>query len=181
MRCKKELISAYVDNELNSQEKNIICEHLKSCSSCRKEHKIMLKIGNILNRADEIQVSNNFEVRLWNEIKIKERLPKWLCVPIPSAIGMILIIIIIATTFVSVYAAKVDDYYIHNSMKRLCIDTFTLSSDAVKNCCCETIKGNLKNLIGINQLLNFINQCNILLCKCGCGKRPCICPLKRRS
>ncbi|MEI7999609.1 MAG: von Willebrand factor type A domain-containing protein, partial [Candidatus Omnitrophota bacterium] len=58
------LISAYIDGEVNPSEKNIVEEHLSSCSSCQKEYKAYMAISSSLSKWTNQSLSPDEEIKI---------------------------------------------------------------------------------------------------------------------
>jgi len=48
----KELISSYIDGELDAAQRKAVEEHLKECSECRKEFEEMNKFEEVMNKME---------------------------------------------------------------------------------------------------------------------------------
>jgi hypothetical protein len=62
----KKLISAYLDNEVNAKEKNLVEEHLKKCVFCRKHCESLQRLSSTLARYKEEELSPDLEQRIKN-------------------------------------------------------------------------------------------------------------------
>lgn len=89
MRCRKvrSFLSAYCNDELSGRHRVAVSEHLSTCSSCRREESIYRSMVTARPELAQIQVSAEFESRLFdriarerfNETRTKAYFPK----PIP--------------------------------------------------------------------------------------------------
>lgn len=72
MDCEKanELMSLYIDAELDIQEINELETHIKNCSSCQSELNHLLYIVDNLKSMPQLELPNNFHDELINNIKI---------------------------------------------------------------------------------------------------------------
>ncbi|SHJ81679.1 DUF4349 domain-containing protein [Paramaledivibacter caminithermalis] len=70
MRCEKvmEMLSLYIDNELNEQEKNEIEKHLKACEECNREYEDLLTIKRLLSEAPILQLPKDFKEELHQKL-----------------------------------------------------------------------------------------------------------------
>lgn len=70
MNCDKinNLISAYIDNELNAQEMSLIQFHLKNCEECTLEYQNLLEAKNILGGLIKKPLPENYVFNLQNKI-----------------------------------------------------------------------------------------------------------------
>ncbi len=70
MRCEdvREIISLYIDNELNGEERNEIIEHLQSCEECNREYEDLLTIKRLLSETPEIELPSNFKEELHKKL-----------------------------------------------------------------------------------------------------------------
>jgi hypothetical protein len=60
----KKLISAYLDNEASEKEKNLVEEHLKKCTFCRKYYEGLQKLSSTLGKYKEEELSPDLEQRI---------------------------------------------------------------------------------------------------------------------
>ncbi|MDD4183757.1 MAG: zf-HC2 domain-containing protein, partial [Candidatus Omnitrophica bacterium] len=60
----KKLISAYLDNEVSGKEKNLVEEHLKKCTFCRKYYEGLQKLSSTLGKYKEEELSPDLEQRI---------------------------------------------------------------------------------------------------------------------
>ncbi|MFA5337992.1 MAG: von Willebrand factor type A domain-containing protein [Candidatus Omnitrophota bacterium] len=60
----KKLISAYLDNEVSEKEKNLVEEHLKKSTFCRKYYENLQKLSSTLNKYREEDLSPDLEQRI---------------------------------------------------------------------------------------------------------------------
>lgn len=61
----EDLISAYIDNELDDSERLAVEEHLKVCKHCSTIKEDLLEISNRVNRSlTSVQVPDNFEQKV---------------------------------------------------------------------------------------------------------------------
>jgi len=76
MKCTDviKILSAYIDNELPSEEHKEIKEHLIQCVSCTTEYELLTKIGDSLLQWDEtVTVSPAFTENLMQKIQKEKR------------------------------------------------------------------------------------------------------------
>ncbi|MFW6022321.1 MAG: DUF4349 domain-containing protein [Halanaerobiaceae bacterium] len=64
----RELLPLYIDNELSTEEKNLIKEHLKNCSQCQKELKKYQENSALLSSMKKIQAPSNFAETILNKV-----------------------------------------------------------------------------------------------------------------
>ncbi|MFA5008594.1 MAG: DUF4349 domain-containing protein [Candidatus Omnitrophota bacterium] len=62
----KKIISAYLDNEVSEKEKNLVEEHLKKCTFCRKYYENLQRLSSALNKYKEEELSSDLEQRIKN-------------------------------------------------------------------------------------------------------------------
>ncbi len=76
--CDKflEQISAYIDNELSTEDRIKFEEHLKNCSDCEKKYIEILEIVNDLNSVPEIELPENFHNEFMNKLVIEQNKKK---------------------------------------------------------------------------------------------------------
>jgi len=75
MNCEqvKNLISLYIDNELDEKECSEFEDHISSCESCRNELNDILKIVKLLRSIPQVELPSNFKAQLHEKlIKAKE-------------------------------------------------------------------------------------------------------------
>lgn len=63
------LLSAYIDGECSDNEKRIIEEHLKQCSDCIEEYRLLKTLIGDLNNIEEIDLPDGFHNDLMDKIK----------------------------------------------------------------------------------------------------------------
>lgn len=70
MRCEdiREIISLYIDNELNEEESKEIEKHLKSCEECNREYEDLLTIKRLLSEAPQVELPDNFKEELHKKL-----------------------------------------------------------------------------------------------------------------
>ncbi len=71
MKCKdiKNLLSLYIDNELDSYRKNKIEEHLEECKKCKKYYYEILKLNNDLISIKQLEYNEQLESFIMSKIK----------------------------------------------------------------------------------------------------------------
>lgn len=62
----KKLISAYLDCEVSEKEKNLVEEHLKKCTFCRKYYESLQKLSSTLDKYKGEELSPDLEQRIKN-------------------------------------------------------------------------------------------------------------------
>ena len=83
MKCKKieELLSPYLEDELNPEEKGAVANHLKTCENCSLLFSLMKETQESLADFPELEVSENLLDRLYSipskKKKFKLRLPNF--------------------------------------------------------------------------------------------------------
>ncbi len=83
MKCKKieELLSPYLEDELNPEEKGAVANHLKTCKKCSLLFSLMEETKESLADFPELEVSENLLDRLYSipskKKKFKLRLPNF--------------------------------------------------------------------------------------------------------
>jgi len=95
-----ELLSAYIDNELNENERHVVEEHLRHCSSCQKIVEQFKTLDTSLREVEFEEPSREFVFNLKKNVmeKIKKRhgpvIWKFLPVLLPVAAAAVLVLII---------------------------------------------------------------------------------------
>ena len=85
----KELISSYHDRELNDKDKQVLDEHLKKCSECRKEFEEMGKFEEVMGKMQFKKPQKEMWQVYWNTVYNRlERRIGWILLSIG---GMILL------------------------------------------------------------------------------------------
>ena len=71
MECSqvKGRLSAFLDNEVTTEENLQISEHLKSCINCNKEFEALSQVSDFLNVMEDVEVSPYFIVHLKQRIR----------------------------------------------------------------------------------------------------------------
>ncbi len=75
MKCKKieELLSPYLEDELNPEEKGAVAKHLKTCENCSLLFSLMKETQESLADIPELEVSENLLDRLYSIPREKKR------------------------------------------------------------------------------------------------------------
>ncbi len=70
MRCRKvrSFLSTYCKEELTERQSARVKEHLKNCTSCRREEEILRSVFNLVDKVPRLKVSNDFNARLYQKI-----------------------------------------------------------------------------------------------------------------
>jgi len=111
MKCSdiKELLSAYLDGQAESQDRAMVEDHLGSCETCRKEFHLLKKTWDLLGEMEDIAPSPNYRDRFWTSADkhgswyekivrgISERFSKLGPVPALAAAAALVIIFSITT------------------------------------------------------------------------------------
>jgi Ca-activated chloride channel family protein len=69
----KELLSAYVDGELNQEETSLVEDHLLACSECQKTYKELVKLSSTLKAWPDEGISSDLELNLNKALANKRR------------------------------------------------------------------------------------------------------------
>jgi len=80
-RVRKKL-SAFIDEQLTTGEKEEILTHLDQCPACTTEMKTLTKTWNLLQLWDGIKASEDFELKFWERIKFEEKKKPSLITPL---------------------------------------------------------------------------------------------------
>ena len=66
MRCEvaRNLMSAYIDNEINQIEKKALEKHLTECTECREEYELLLEVVTGCNSIEEQELPQGFDEEL---------------------------------------------------------------------------------------------------------------------
>ena len=74
MRCsKRNLISPYIDGELNKDKRNLLESHFNGCRECARELEEFQKIHMLLAGAETFEVPHGFSTRVLANIRAKEK------------------------------------------------------------------------------------------------------------
>ena len=118
MDCKNacRMLSAYIDNELNSEVKASIERHIESCTSCGDELEILQKNLSLLKQVTPVNPSAGFNQTLYNKILDKKSMrPKtigeiiagwWM--PVPTLCALLILLFVGLTSLAPVVYAKTD-------------------------------------------------------------------------
>lgn len=70
MRCEevREILSLYIDNELNEEESSEIEKHLETCEECNREYEDLLTIKKLLTEIPQVQLPDNFKQDLHKKL-----------------------------------------------------------------------------------------------------------------
>lgn len=168
MDCKKikQKLSAYLDNELNPQEKPDLSEHLKTCQACREELAILTKQDIFLKKPERIEPLPYFRTRLQTRLSESNKKEytnpvfKWIPIPLTCSVLIILFFVFSALT-PAIYG--IADVEIKSKISML----------FRKNISCV----NTKNVIAPLNFIAFYNEYCQILCEC-CQQKDgsvCIC------
>lgn len=70
----RELLSAYIDNEVNRDEEELVRNHLKHCEECRESlYELELLKDNVFYAYENIEVPVGLEASIMNRIHVLER------------------------------------------------------------------------------------------------------------
>jgi len=170
VKCKRvrRKLSAYLDGELNDKGKEIITEHLKECTNCRKEFTILSEQDELVTKLEAIEPSVNFRIRFWKKVRESEgkevvkKMPRLSWLPVPVMSLLIVIIISYVSGFYFTLYAKGEN--LRTQIETQVLENFIASAHPL-------------NPIS---LLNFCNECWEALCrraqsqkvssKCICGR-----------
>jgi len=74
-KCEEilELLSLYIDNELDNDTARSVKEHIDSCSSCKTEMDQLVEIINVCNRTDEVELPDDFNDVLHQKLKLEKK------------------------------------------------------------------------------------------------------------
>ena len=78
MKCSQieKMISRYIDNELDSEEKESFALHVQDCSGCRKELEEVQAVHELFASAERFPAPHGFTTRIMANLEAKE--PSWL-------------------------------------------------------------------------------------------------------
>ena len=78
MKCSQieKMISRYIDNELDSEEKESFALHVQDCSGCRKELEDVRAVHELFASAERFPAPYGFTTRVMANLEAKE--PSWL-------------------------------------------------------------------------------------------------------
>lgn len=70
MSCEKvmEMLSLYIDNELDEQESNEIEKHLRTCEECNREYEDLLAIKKLLSETPQVELPLGFKEELHKKL-----------------------------------------------------------------------------------------------------------------
>lgn len=96
MNCEQvqELLSPYIDNVLEAEEKCRIARHLEMCGECSNEYATLLETVNLLKTLGDEELPEGFNDRLMDRLRAcrrsRNRIPAWLPTGAVAAILVIL-------------------------------------------------------------------------------------------
>jgi len=64
----QELLPLYIDNMLSEEETDIVCEHINTCASCKKEHAFLKAMTVSLGEIPEVALPEGFHARLFDKL-----------------------------------------------------------------------------------------------------------------
>jgi len=68
MKCPKELIEKYIENELTDEEKTKLLAHLTTCKKCDREIKFWTNMNNIKKELNKIEVSPDLSQKIMSKL-----------------------------------------------------------------------------------------------------------------
>lgn len=102
MKCNqvRKKLSAFIDEQLETTEKEQILRHLNQCSTCTKEMEILKNTWNLLEVWEGIKTSEDFELKFWEKIKVEEKkkpslittLRELFRIPLPVAVTALILL-----------------------------------------------------------------------------------------
>ncbi|NOU76188.1 hypothetical protein GC098_33375 [Paenibacillus sp. LMG 31458] len=104
-----DLLSAYIDNELNADENRLIEEHLAYCEQCQTLYEDLLQIKFQVSSAfQDFEAPENLEQRIINEInlnsaanlKSKSITKAWIALPVAGILAVLTVFILSGPVFV---------------------------------------------------------------------------------
>lgn len=160
-------LSAYLDNELNGEEKTLVSKHINQCAECRTEFDILGSQKEYLKKLMLIKPSQNFRSHLWHKIKTSEKytgkqnrfleklILRWIPVPIVCSVGIILF---------SIFAVFSPLLYgiTDNQMNRTAVN---LAANTFAGC-------SMKNIFAPLNFIDFCKNCRCMLCS-SCQNNSC--------
>lgn len=83
----KELISSYLDGELDREQEKIVFSHLESCPECRKEFEEMKKLEEVMSRLELKKPPQEVWQTYWSSVYNRlERRAGWILLSIGAII-----------------------------------------------------------------------------------------------
>jgi len=97
------MLSMYIDNELNQDEKNLVFKHLETCTDCKNELEQLNKIKRLFLLKEGVREPEFFEMKLFNRIKSQNNniifptkfLRRLIPVFIPTIVVLVMIVFLI--------------------------------------------------------------------------------------
>lgn len=151
----KKKITAFIDGEINEDEKGQILSHIGQCAECKEEHETLLKNDLYLQNGAELEPSVYFNAKLDKKIEAEgDRKPVfWLERLIPVPIVMALLVLLISGMLVTapvLYAANNSN--IKAQVKEMAVKIFA---------CCVT-----GSVFAPAAFAKFCDTCNMNICSC---------------
>lgn len=105
MNHPDDLLSAYIDNELNANEHRIIEDHLASCEQCRTLFEdLLLMKDQVSSTFQDFEAPENLEQKIINEIKLnsaaKPITKVWVTLPVAGILAVLIVFILSGPVFV---------------------------------------------------------------------------------
>lgn len=69
----QELLSLYIDNELEEERAKLVREHVESCSSCKSELEQLFEVVKMCNDITEVELPENFKDALNQKLKSEQK------------------------------------------------------------------------------------------------------------
>lgn len=108
MNCKEieQLLSAYIDGELENQEKSIVSSHLKECPKCLKTKEQLERTVALVKSLKHVEAPSNILVNVREELEKKTiwiKIKEFLLLPLTTRQGIQSLVGIAAVLFLVIY------------------------------------------------------------------------------
>jgi len=128
MRCSKtKLISSYIDNELNAEERDDLELHINECHECAGELEELQIIYELFAGAETFKAPHGFSTRVLANIRTKEtrRFGGFFHILVKSVEGFAVLVLIIAGMILGSLLSKTIMSERGNVVASLSLDVFT--------------------------------------------------------
>jgi len=120
MKCEhiEELLSAYLENELSGEQRQMVTDHLKVCSDCQELLSLIQEVSSSLTTFPEVEISPELRSQLRTIPEKKQRFKLYLDFLIRPALQPFMAAATVLLTVVSFYAFNPNRADINKEVER---------------------------------------------------------------
>jgi TonB family protein len=87
-------LSAYIDNELGDNEREMIDKHLERCGNCRREYEQLIKLGSLVRDVERFEADEKHVMSIVSRARRREPAPEIAWFPVTIRVALLAAIII---------------------------------------------------------------------------------------